>query len=149
MNNQEIKKNHFQTTRTSHSDYSKTCGRCKKEKKLTDFNKDKYTPSGYRSQCKECMKAERLAMKDYYSTIRRNDEYKKKSALYKRENYHRYKDKVFARNATRKLRLDKPDKCSACNEVKHVEAHHDDYSKPLDVRWLCVHCHNEWHIKNG
>lgn len=26
-----------------------------------------------------------------------------------------------------------------------VQAHHDDYSRPLDVRWLCQPCHHEWH----
>ena len=29
-----------------------------------------------------------------------------------------------------------------------VQAHHDDYSKPLDIRWLCQPCHHEWHRHN-
>jgi len=37
--------------------------------------------------------------------------------------------------------------CEVCGEVK-AQAHHDDYSKPLDVRWLCTTHHAEWHRHN-
>jgi predicted DNA-binding protein YlxM (UPF0122 family) len=32
---------------------------------------------------------------------------------------------------------------------REVQAHHDDYSKPLDVRWLCQSHHHEWHKANS
>jgi len=37
--------------------------------------------------------------------------------------------------------------CEICGEQKTV-AHHDDYNKPYDVRWLCKKHHFEWHSKN-
>jgi hypothetical protein len=35
--------------------------------------------------------------------------------------------------------------CERCGAVERVQAHHDDYSKPLAVRWLCAVHHRERH----
>lgn len=36
--------------------------------------------------------------------------------------------------------------CEVCGTEINVEAHHDDYDKPLDVRWLCKTHHAEHHL---
>ena len=35
--------------------------------------------------------------------------------------------------------------CEVCGTNKDVQAHHDDYSQPLDIRWLCRKHHREHH----
>lgn len=39
-----------------------------------------------------------------------------------------------------------PDVCSKCQSKGPVDGHHEDYSQPLEVVWLCRTCHN---IENG
>src|SRR5439155_23409698 len=41
-------------------------------------------------------------------------------------------------------RLRKPYCCSQCGQPGRVEAAHEDYAKPLLVRWLCRSCHVRW-----
>lgn len=35
--------------------------------------------------------------------------------------------------------------CEVCGSTTRVQGHHDDYSKPLEVRWLCHPHHAEHH----
>lgn len=48
--------------------------------------------------------------------------------------------------------LKKPATCSECGEEPRpglsLHGHHDDYNRPLDVRWLCPRCHRRWHGSN-
>lgn len=43
--------------------------------------------------------------------------------------------------------MTRPDKCSKCLKECKPEGHHDDYTKPLEVRWLCNVCHRHEHGK--
>lgn len=51
------------------------------------------------------------------------------------------------RDAVRYKRISKPETCSRCNrktEARLLHGHHfKGYEFPLEVEWLCVHCHNE------
>lgn len=35
--------------------------------------------------------------------------------------------------------------CEKCGTKSRVHAHHDDYDKPFEVRWLCYLCHKAEH----
>jgi hypothetical protein len=57
------------------------------------------------------------------------------------------RQKVNARayaNTHQKLGMLAPQPCEDCGAA-NVEKHHEDYSKPLAVTWLCRRCHNKRH----
>lgn len=49
--------------------------------------------------------------------------------------------------AVKEGKLLKPNFCENCGEKKDLQGHHEDYSKPLDVIWLCFLCHCKRHGK--
>jgi hypothetical protein len=52
------------------------------------------------------------------------------------------KARVAVAECLRRGWLIRPEVCQSCGDPGEIEAHHDDYSKPLEVRWLCKSCHN-------
>jgi hypothetical protein len=49
------------------------------------------------------------------------------------------------REAVKRGDVARPGACSACGIACKAHGHHDDYAKPLVVRWLCQLCHNAHH----
>lgn len=49
--------------------------------------------------------------------------------------------------------LVRPSACEECGvepgvgRGKTLKAHHEDYARPLDVRWLCASCHAVLHLR--
>lgn len=58
-------------------------------------------------------------------------------------NREKLKSQAAVRVALRQKKLTRG-KCEICGSLR-VDAHHDDYSKPLEVRWLCRRHHQQWH----
>jgi len=44
-------------------------------------------------------------------------------------------------------KIAKPSGCSKCGSGLKIEAHHNDYSKPREVVWICRVCHLQSHKK--
>jgi len=52
---------------------------------------------------------------------------------------------VILGNSVKCGRIIKPDKCARCGSGGRIHGHHHDYTKPLDVLWLCSKCHHAEH----
>lgn len=116
------------------------------------------TPDSYyvsnRSRCKDCVKA---SVRQRRKTNPKVQEYDRKrgnrqSSEYLKKYREKYPKKYSAHNMVnnyiRDGKLVKVDTCE-CGSTFAVEAHHDDYNKPLEVRWLCAVCHKRWHAVHG
>lgn len=50
-------------------------------------------------------------------------------------------------------RVERPTRCEECGQIPPpfkngrtaIQAHHPNYAKPLEVRWLCQRCHHRAH----
>ena len=118
----------------------RTCSRCGHAKPLSEFYLQKGKP---RPHCKSCHKQ--------YSN-RWAEENRDKQ----RESWRKSQRRQYAEHGTlyrlrsrflQAMRVGKivPQPCVVCGQAENVEAHHDDYTKPFDVQWLCVFHHNQLH----
>lgn len=78
--------------------------------------------------------------------IRNADVLTEKCRTLRREEPEKYRARSAVSNAIRDGRLGRG-QCEICCDWAH--AHHEDYSKPLEVRWLCPKHHSEEHRKRA
>lgn len=134
----------------------KECFKCHKTLPLSQFYRHRMMADGHLNKCKECAKVDvrtnRRAKIDYYRQYdiqRFRDDPERRAAQYQAasELRDKYPERMRARtavgNAVRDGRLERKP-CEVCGAIR-VEAHHEDYGKPLEVRWLCRKHHNEAH----
>lgn len=161
----------------------KKCTQCEIDKEISEFYKHAKSRGGRMARCRVCTKSNvnknRASKIDYYREFdrKRTDDPKRvkmrKDYFEKnrkdpnwqarqRESRDKYLDKfahkrschVIWGNYKRDHSI-KPEPCSKCSSEIDLNAHHEDYTKPLEIIWLCKKCHGLRHreineeIRNG
>jgi hypothetical protein len=145
----------------------KTCFKCEELKPLREFYAHAKMRDGTLNKCKACTKRD---SSDHYKNMTKDPHWVAKERMRQRKKERRRRSgglvKAYPPRDMSSWRKLNPEKAQAYNRVNYamrygklskqpcevcgcskVQAHHDDYSRPLDVRWLCVKHHNEHHVK--
>lgn len=134
----------------------KQCFKCGETKPLSDFYRHRMMADGHLNKCKDCTKKDvRSHRIDNQERVRAYDRSRAKephavarraayAERYRRDHRERRAAHTQVGNAVRDGRLAKSP-CVFCGATDNLEAHHHDYSKPLDVTWLCHPCHRRFH----
>ncbi len=134
----------------------KVCFKCSFEKPYSDFYKHGQTADGYLNKCKDCTKSDVRNHRRENESVREYDRKQSKTSRrkalsesivkrWRAENPEKYKAQTMVGNYLRGGKIEKKP-CEVCGEPR-VHAHHDDYSKPLEIRWLCALHHHRHHAK--
>lgn len=130
----------------------KTCFKCRETKPLTGFYRHKGMKDGHLNKCKTCARAESTQNRNRsieryrnYDRERGNRQTAKDTREYRKGNPEKQKCHAAVARAVKAGKLNKPDRCERCGSQANLEGHHEDYTKPLDVIWLCSICHRSEH----
>lgn len=141
----------------------KTCTKCGQTKTIVEFRNDRTRKDGKFPWCAECHRED--ARRRWEEKKKANNcrykfdlEYRRNKACNfdpEKQKEYRWnnKEKYYARtklgNALRDGKIEKPINCSRCHRFSDIiEGHHPDYTKPLEVIWLCPYCHGEQVIED-
>jgi hypothetical protein len=144
----------------------KKCISCGEEKILDEYYKHSQMKDGRLNKCKDCCKQDnrknRVDNIDYYREYDRMRSVNSDRVEARKQYEEDHKDQVDrTKSEWRKRNKDKSRAhrkvayeikkgslstrpCEICGNDR-TEAHHEDYSKPLDIVWLCDTCHKQRH----
>lgn len=134
---------------------SSTCKLCHKTRMSILYLKNKshkiaYQQQYYKDNQEHCLARQKeyaLEHKENIKAYQASTRGKAVHAAYRKRNAKKVsaKEKLHYHVRTGKIQCQPCEMCGCTN----VHGHHDDYDKPLDVRWLCPTHHKEWHRNNG
>lgn len=140
---------------------AKPCFKCRQSRPLSDFYLHPRMADGHLNKCKFCAKLDvrlnRAKRSDFYVTYdrerglrpERKNMYRRKQIEYRARHPERTSVYCKVYRAKKAGVLAPPIRCPGCGEVSQIDAHHEDYSQPLQVTWICPRCHHaHHHVRN-
>jgi hypothetical protein len=144
----------------------KTCFKCGVPQPLTSFYKHPQMADGRLNKCKGCTKKdvqtnykynvdhyrayeqERSSLphrvearKEYAATEAGREAGSLAKKRWEERNPEKKKASTTLNNAIRDGKIQRGTRCAICGSRENIEAHHEDYRKPLEVIWLCKRDH--------
>ena len=144
----------------------KICIHCNNLQPLDSFYAHSGMVDGHLNSCKKCQRARittnRLrrishykeydrqranrpdrvaARKAYAKTTVGKAAFARARARWEKNNPEKRTAQVTLGNAVRDRKIKKPRTCPQCGATGRIHGHHEDYSQPLKVEWLCAKCH--------
>lgn len=155
---------------------TKRCTACLVVKELDEFHNEKSKKDGRKNICKDCInkQTKEYRNKNKKRVLSNAKKYrvnnKEKIKEYKIKNPEKHRGSVEKANKrSRRWEVGNKEKkrahdavaraiksgkllrqpCSVCSRTCDVEGHHEDYTKVLEVVWLCPQHHSDVHIRKG
>lgn len=134
----------------------KKCFKCGETKPRKMFYRHPAMKDGRLGKCIECTKRDVRLHREQNESVREYDrrryaenperrrKIRENSDRWDIKNKNGYIARYTVHNAVRDGRM-KRMPCQKCGATDRINAHHEDYSKPLDVIWLCSRCHHRYH----
>lgn len=134
----------------------KTCFKCNELKPLSEYYKHAQMKDGHLNKCKSCAKKDvhvhRHESPSRDKVLAYDRARGSRQTLQDLQNYRakypkKYKAHSIVNYAIKSKKLFR-EPCEICGK-ENTHGHHDDYDKPLNIRWLCSEHHHAWHVKHG
>lgn len=120
---------------------TKQCSKCKELKGAEQFSRKGGGRVGTRSICRRCNSAGAHEWNKQNPGVANG-----RIERWRKENREKFLVSKGTRKALKEGIITKSNACEACGrDDARLHGHHDDYSKPLEVRWLCASCHQAHH----
>ena len=124
---------------------TKTCSSCYETKPTDQFYRSAVNVDGYYGICKDCQKEKATNNRKNKNLLSYEQVAQHKKFWLPDNRLKRKAHQAVGYAIASKKMIRQP--CEKCGTNENVVAHHEDYTKPLDVVWLCKKHHRERHLE--